>query len=193
MSDQELNEFGQVPDSPEAYQAAAAAEGQPQVDPAVDPSMVPTPPVEDIGAEEPAGDVPPAPAVVAAEQPVASAAPASDATSAVVKETKIQGLTEDPDALGLEGKALATKIKLAGEPKVRMMIPFDPGEKAGAYRTVVINGYRFDVKKNTMVDLPQSVAALLANSYRITSEVVEQNPNNLENADPSKRSALGLG
>lgn len=194
MSDQELNEFGQVPDSPEAYEAAAAAEGQPQADPQVDPSTVPTPPTDDISGEPAAAETPAEqpPVAPAPEQPAPTAAPAP-ADKVEAGRAPIQGLQEEPGTLGLEGKALETKIKLSKEPKVRMMIPFDPGEKAGAYRTVVINGYRFDVKKNTMVDLPQSVASLLANAYRITSEVVENAPTNLANADSEKRSALGLG
>lgn len=196
MSDNpELNEFGHVPDSPEAYQAAAAAEGQPPMaDPAMDPATVPAPPVDDISGEAPAADQPPVETPQPpAEQPAAPAAPEVPQDKVEAGRTAIPGLHEDADTLGLEGRALETKIKLSKEPKVRMMIPFDPGEKAGAYRTVVINGYRFDVKKNVMVDLPESVAALLANSYRITSEVVEQAPTNLANAGAETRSALGLG
>lgn len=196
MSDnQELNEFGFVPDSPEAHAAAAQAGGLAPADPAVDPATVPTPPVDDIDGELPASETP----VVPPAAPVVPTAPVVETQTAPVApvaeanpRAAIHGLTEDPDSLGLEGVALETKIKLSKEPKVRMMIPFDPGEKPGAYRTVVINGYRFDVKKNVMVDLPQSVAALLAQAYRITSEVVENAPTNLANADAEKRSALGL-
>lgn len=183
------NEFGLTPDTPEAYAAAeAAANGTPNE--FSDPSEAPLPPADDIDDEEPAGDLPPTPPVVLAA-PVVTA-PVAPTAEVFDRRTPIQGLREDVDT-SIEGVALATKIKLSKEPKVRMMIPLDPGEKAGAYRTVVINGYRFDVRKNTMVDLPQSVASLLANAYQITSDVLENNPLNLNRADSEKRRALGMG
>lgn len=187
------NEFGftPTPDTPEAYQAAeanATAEAQ-----ALGQEPVVPAPTDDIDDEPAAGDAPVTPAQPAAPAAPTAPAPAVAAAPAEAdRNTKILGLHEDPNSLGLEGTALETKLKLAKEPKVRMMIPLDPGERVGAYRTVVINGYRFDVKKNVMVDLPQSVASLLANSYRITSEVLEDNPLNLNNADAGKRAALGI-
>lgn len=173
------NEF--APDSPEAYQAAQANGDAPlENDPGID----------DLGGEAPAGDVPPAPPAPAPEAPApAPAAPVS--SDEATRKTPIAGLKEDEN-LSIEGIALATKQKLAAEPKVRMMIPLDPGEKAGAYRTVLINGYRFDVRKNTMVDLPQSVAALLTKSYSITSDVVENHPNNLAHANAETQRSLGV-
>ena len=178
------NEF--APDSPEIYAADAALN-------AGDSSVsdnAPLPPTDDMDFEAPASDpvAPVAPVVVQAPAPIAQVA----TPAGFDRRSPIQGLKEDVD-LSIEGIALATKQKLAKEPKVRMMIPLDPGEKAGAYRTVIINGYRFDVRKNTMVDLPQSVAALLADAYRITSDVLENNPLNLNNADAERRRALGVG
>lgn len=178
----DTNEFGLTPDSPEIYQAAAAMDPLAEVPPAA--------PTDDIESELPAAEVPPeAPAPVA---PVAAAPVAAPVDKVAEARSKIHGLHEEEGALGLEGVALETKRILAAQPKVRMMIPLDPGERAGAYRTVIINGYRFDVKKNVMVDLPEAVASLLADSYRITSEVLEDNPLNLANADAGRRAALGL-
>lgn len=178
MADNE-NEF--AVDTPEAYQAAETFAGQPGAE---------TPAHVDDIDEAPAADeqpavVPPVAAAVVPEKPTAPAKPFD-------RKTVIPGLHENPDGLSFEGVALATKEKLANQPKVRMMIPLDPGEKQGAYRSVTINGYRFDVKKNTMVDLPEAVAALLAQSYKIASEVVDNHPLNLDGAASTKRSALGM-
>jgi len=174
------NEF--APDSPEIYQQDAALNAADQL---------PAAPTDDIDGEAAAGDTPVPPVV-----PIAPAAPVAQAAAPVAAQvfnprTPIQGLREEADN-SVEGIALATKIKLANQPKVRMMIPLDPGEKPGAYRTVVINGYRFDVRKNTMVDLPESVAALLSEAYSITNDVLENNPLNLAHADAKKQSALGV-
>lgn len=177
--DQNQNEF--APDSPEIYQQDQTM-NQPVPD-------QPLPPSDDISAEPAAGDAPAAPVAPVAPAPVA---PVAQASVEFDRRAPIQGLREDADT-SIEGIALATKIKLSQQPKVRMMIPLDPGEKAGAYRTVVINGYRFDVRKNTMVDLPESVARLLADAYAITNDVIENNPLNLAHANAAKRDALGVG
>jgi len=168
--DENTNEFEL--DSPEAHQAAAVQ----QETATPDAIEQPLPPADDISVEAPAADVPPA--------PVAQVA-------VVDRSTVIPGLKEEAGN-SVEDKALATKIKLAAEPKVRMMIPLDPGEKVGAYRSVILNGYRFDVRKNTMVDLPESVASMLAKAYSITTDVVENNPLNLAHADAGTQSALGV-
>lgn len=178
--DETTNEF--EVDSPEAHQAAAAEAEAGAAAPAADPTVVdPLPPADDIAAEAPAAEMTPGVPDTIAAEPLDP--------EAVGKKTEIAGLKEEVDN-SVEGKALATKQKLAGETKVRMMIPLDPGEKAGAFRTVIINGYRFDVRKNTMVDLPQSVAALLSSAYAITTDVVENHPTNLARADAQTQSAL---
>ena len=173
----DTNEF--AVDTPEAYQQDQILNPAPEVA---------APEADDIDDEPAATDTPAAPVQAAAPTPVA--APAASAV-AFDQKNAIPGLVENND-LSLEGIALATKEKLSKEPKVTMMIPLDPGEKAGAYRTVQINGYRFDVRKNTMVALPQSVAQLLMDAYRITNDVLENNPLNLSRADEEKRRALGV-
>lgn len=137
--------------------------------------------------QPPAGEatLPPAPVQTPAPKPVPSVPKTFD------PKAPIHGLTDKSD-LSLEGVALATKAKLAKEPKVRMMIPLDPGEKPGAYRTVSLNGYVFLVKKNVMVDLPLSVANLLARAYEITTDILENDPLNLNRADSEKKRALGV-
>lgn len=191
MEPENTNEF--AADTPEAYAAAEALENGGQPDQVVPGPEQVAPPVDDISAEAPAAEVPPAaPEVVAPAAPVAAAPVAAVSAGQIAgSRTPIPGLHEEAGN-SVEDRALATKNKLAAEPKVRMMIPLDPGEKAGAYRTVIINGYRFDVRKNTMVDLPQSVASLLASAYSITTEIVENNPLNLAHADAKTQSALGV-
>jgi len=189
------NEF--AADTPENYAHDAAVNGVPEE------AQAPVP--ENLGEEAPAGEAtPPAAPVVATgiapaaeevpaapEAPVAPVAPVAEAPANFDRSAAIPGIV---DTLGgsLEGKALATKEKLAKEPKVRMMIPFDVGEKGIVYRPVIINGYRFDVRKNMMVDLPQSVAALLTDAYSITTQVADENPLNLNKADGETSRALGV-
>lgn len=195
----EENEF--AVDSVEAHQAAAMeAEQNPEVVPGA-PSEVPNTPADDIDTEAAAGEAVPdvVPGPIPGAPVVEVAAPAAPAPVVVApapvpteddRRVPIQGLKEEADT-SLEGVALETKLILAKQPKVRMMIPLDPGEKAGAYRTVLINGYRFDVRKNTMVDLPEAVAALLSDAYQITSEVLENDPRNLNQANEATKRALG--
>lgn len=68
-----------------------------------------------------------------------------------------------------EGKALAMKARLAGQSRVQFMIPLGFGEKRGAYETVIMNGYRLNIMKGVLVQLPQQVAELLAESYQMTA------------------------
>lgn len=104
------------------------------------------------------------------------------------------GAIRDLPAAGvsLDETALATKKILAAQPKVPFIIPLDPGETPGAYRAVIINGYRFEVKKNVMVYLPMAVAKLLMECYNVENTVLNNHPNNLSMADGEKRRALGV-
>lgn len=75
----------------------------------------------------------------------------------------------------LHGEVAITKANLEKEPKVNFIIPLTDGEKPGAFDTVQINGYRLTIKKGVLVPLPQSVAQLLANKYRISMEAGREN------------------
>lgn len=61
------------------------------------------------------------------------------------------------------------KEKLAKCPVVTVSIPLAPGEREGAYDTVSIQGYKVQVKKGVQVELPQPMAKILLESYRITA------------------------
>jgi len=89
------------------------------------------------------------------------------------------------------GKAEIMREKLLAQPKVRFMIPLDsskekpgnvvwrkdrngkPYQEAigeGAYETVQINGFKYLVPKGVFVDIPQQVAEILSEGYRLTSQ-----------------------
>ena len=159
------------------------------------PRENPAPEVDELDNELPAGDavLPTAPVAPVATVPVAPTAPVAQTPkpTAFDPRTEIPGLVE-VNHLTPEGVALETKRKLSLEPRVTMMIPLDTGEKSPAYRSVIINGYPFHIKKNTMVELPISVANLLKESYRIVDETLNNSPLNLEKASEEKRRALGI-
>lgn len=135
----------------------------------------------------PVAPVAQAPVVATPVAPVAHSAPAQ----AIDARAEIPGLIETSE-LTPEGTALATKRKLAAEPKVTVMIPLDAGEKSPAYRSVIINGYPFHVRKNQMVEVPLSVANLIKRAYRMYDEALNEDPTNLSKASDEKRRALGI-
>lgn len=119
-------------------------------------------------------------------QPVKSAEKTNE-----LKELVIPNLKDSPNGgASLSDEALSIKEILSKQAKMPLFIPLDPGEKPGAYRSVTINGYRFEVKKGVMVSLPISVAKLLMDAYSIESEVLNNNEYNLANKDDKTRSAL---
>lgn len=143
---------------------------------------------KEAGSTGPSEQIAPAPTQAPVRPQTAKPAESVD------KFTAIPGMADAmKDNIGLEGMALETKIILAKQPKVGFVVPVDPGEKAGvATRTVTINGYRFEIKKGVMVQLPQDVVTLLMDAYNYTAEALNDNEYNLANADEKKRAALGL-
>jgi len=79
--------------------------------------------------------------------------------------------TEQEIAQLLSQDAKAMKDRLSKQPRVDFLIPLMPGERNGAYETVQLNGYKLTIKKGCMVNIPLQIAQVLADSYRITSEV----------------------
>lgn len=111
--------------------------------------------------------------------------PANFTVPGTVRDASIGGLA-------IEGEAKKTKEKLSKEPKVSIYIPLDPGEGPGAYRSVTINGYRFEIKKNVMVEVPRSVAALIMHAYNIEGQLGQNHPLNLNNQGKDVHNALGV-
>lgn len=83
---------------------------------------------------------------------------------------------ENAQDVGISYQKMTQEMKehLASQPKVHFMIPLGEGEKSGAYETVQINGYKMTIKKGVMVVIPQQVAEILGDHYRITSEVGQE-------------------
>lgn len=65
-------------------------------------------------------------------------------------------------------KSLATKESLEKQPKVRMMIPLEGGEKIGVTIPVTINGHRVNVPKGVYVNVPEQIADMLMESFNQT-------------------------
>lgn len=68
------------------------------------------------------------------------------------------------------------KTLLSAQPKVRVFVPLEAGEtvvkntdgsKAFPFLPVSINGYRLNVPKGVYVDVPQTVADIISESYNI--------------------------
>lgn len=78
-----------------------------------------------------------------------------------------KNMTAGPGEKFLGPDAAATKAKLMAEPLVRFYIPLTPGEKKGAEETVTINGFQKVLKKGVFMDIPESMAATLAEYYHI--------------------------
>jgi hypothetical protein len=85
--------------------------------------------------------------------------------------------------------AKLVKDQLAKEPTTEIYIPLSSGEKLGqAYETVTINGYRLEIKKGYMVEVPKTVARMIRKYLNIQTSVdIELR---LENKSEDVRTAL---
>lgn len=63
---------------------------------------------------------------------------------------------------------------LESQPKVKVFVPRDFGEKAGAVLPVTINGYRYSILKGVMVDVPQGVYEVIQNSLEMTDRAGQE-------------------
>lgn len=138
-------------------------------------------------------EVPPTPPVAPVQPAVtpASQGPVAKETPANVELGA--GMRDAPSSnTSTSSEANIVKQKLAKQPKLPIFLPLEAGERKGmAYRSVTINSYRFEVKKGMIVYVPQAVHDLLVNAMQATADATEVDEN-LENADGSKRRALGL-
>lgn len=94
--------------------------------------------------------------------------------------------------IGLTEEQAFIKHKLAGEQKFAFYVPLDPGEKKGAVRPVIINGYRCEVPKGMQVQLPYSIYQLLMQAYDAEADVLTSHESNLNHAGSDVRKALGM-
>lgn len=139
--------LGEEGDSVTPSQMATTESVQPEEDQDFDSAE----PLEDEDNE-------PAPETPVVQKPTNTPETATD----VMRDSKVER----------EGKVreMTVKKRLAKEPRVRMFIPLGIGEKknAMAYIPVTINGYRIEVPKGEYVNVPQSVADILAESQNQT-------------------------
>lgn len=117
------------------------------------------------------------------------------ATIKILEKKKVETLTppvspkeEREDEQRWLSKAERMLQILLKQPRVRFLIPLEPKEKPGIVREVMekgrfkqihvsgavetpqINGCKWIVPKGVMVDIPEQIADLLAESYRMTTE-----------------------
>lgn len=78
----------------------------------------------------------------------------------------------EPSAPVHGGKAEIMRHKLASQPKVAIIIPLSPGEKEGSTESVILNGYRINVRKGIYVQVPQQVAQVIMESQQMTQEAI---------------------
>ena len=66
------------------------------------------------------------------------------------------------------------KVTLEAQPKISILIPLEKGEGKGAQQPFTINGYRFDVPKGVMTQVPQQVADMVAERFNVELEQKSQ-------------------
>lgn len=77
---------------------------------------------------------------------------------------------ERTDRTVYETRKQRIKRLLDSQPKVKVFVPRDFGEKAGAALPVTINGYTYSVLKGMMVEVPQGVYEVIQNSLEETEK-----------------------
>ncbi len=95
----------------------------------------------------------------------------------------------DQDIQRHQSKAQRMKENLAGQPTVRILVPFEGTEKRGATVPVTLNGFRLNVPKGVYVDVPQQVADVLQQSTMETEEALDTE-RRLDKADKNTLDAL---
>jgi hypothetical protein len=78
----------------------------------------------------------------------------------------------------IQTSAEIAKAHLDAQTKVRIMIPLDIGERIGTKHPVTINGYRMWFPKGEMIDVPEDVATLISERFRIqmTGKEIDRDP-----------------
>jgi hypothetical protein len=71
------------------------------------------------------------------------------------------------------GKAERMRLQLEKQPKVAIMIPLSQGEVAGSTESVILNGYRLNIRKGEYVHVPEQVARVIMESQQQTAQAIE--------------------
>jgi hypothetical protein len=100
----------------------------------------------------------------------------------VITPAKLSPKEEATDEKKWRADAQKMRDILHAQPKVRVMIPLEIGERKGSYHTVIINGYRMDIMKGVFVDVPEQVGKMIEESFELTARAGEELL--LERVDP---------
>lgn len=102
-------------------------------------------------------------------------------------ETALTKIKEEAIKLFPKDIAKQTKHILDNSPHVNFIVPKADWEPQGAYETVQINGHKYTIMKGVMVNVPEQVAKLIAEKYRINAEIGKDKR---VDTTPEKTSAL---
>jgi hypothetical protein len=64
------------------------------------------------------------------------------------------------------------KLHFAKQPKKSIMIPREKSDPVGAYETVQINGYTFQITKGVYVEVPEQIAQIIMESQQQTEQAI---------------------
>lgn len=116
----------------------------------------------------PAPETPEPPVVPTEAVPPAVETPAVPPVPQMAAAVPVREETERELGIVYDKMSSQMREALQAQPKVTFMIPKMPGEDESlAYESVQLNGYRIQIKKGTMVQIPQQVAEILAHKYQI--------------------------
>jgi len=87
----------------------------------------------------------------------------ADETKTEIKETKIA----EP-----KNEVEKWKLHFAKQPKKSIMIPREKSDPVGAYETVQINGYTFQITKGVYVEVPEQIAQIIMDSQQQTEQAI---------------------
>ena len=87
-----------------------------------------------------------------------------------VKPSEPEKATSSVIEASMERNMKSMKEHLDSQPKVSFYVPLGDNEREGDYETVQLNGYTVQVKKGVQVQLPQQIAEVLMNKYKVNTE-----------------------
>ncbi len=87
----------------------------------------------------------------------------------------------------VKSKAQQMKEILENQKQVMVMIPLEKGEPSNAKQSFCINGYNISYPKGTMVAVPEQIAEMIAERYKIDLNIRKAS---LEYANDETKKAL---
>jgi hypothetical protein len=94
------------------------------------------------------------------------------------KKPKVPKTPKEPKVVNGEaahiGKAERMRLHLAKQPTVPIMIPLGHGEAPGSSESVILNGYRLNIRKGEYVHVPEQVARVIMESQQQTALAIEK-------------------